>query len=570
MTETAAAERTRDAIPGTPDLLTLAQLIRERAIITRDQHWMVSQTGKEYGWLIDLKQIFLLPDALSTIAATFWDRFAPLLPFQVGGMETAAIPLVTAILLEGKRRGITINGFVVRKERKYHGVGKRIEGRVTGEPIVVVDDIVNSADSVEKVRAVLEGYGRRIDAAFVVIDYHSPMGQRWRQRHRVAVDTIFTLDHFGLDRAGARKPPRNRFATVWMHETPGANHFHVVPKSSPALDDARVYVGTDSGYFIALDQATGDLVWEAPPASPHRKGIWSSPELHDGKLYYGGYDGNVYARDARTGAEIWRYTGADWVGASPALAPERDLLFIGLEHAGRNRAGSIAALALSTGIKRWEHVVPDYIHCSPAYCAPHGLVAIGTNGGELLMFGANSGKLLWSQRVGGAIKQPVAFDLARDQLISGAFDGTIRVHAGSTGETVWSVPTGSVIFSTPLIVGDRTFVTSTDKHLYVLDLVARTVAAQIPLGAKATASPRLIEGSVFVGCNGGTVREIDPGSLEVLGTHQLPDSVTCAVAYNGATKRFFVPTHMNALYCFERSTAERVKAPKIKRAAPKR
>jgi outer membrane protein assembly factor BamB len=160
---------------------------------------------------------------------------------------------------------------------------------------------------------------------------------------------------------------------------------------------------------------------------------------------------------------------------------------------------------------------------------------------------------MWSNRVGTAIKQPPAFDLARDQLISGAFDGVIRIHDGATGVPAWSVPTEGTIYATPLVVGDLAFVPSTDKHLYVLDLAERQVTKRIPLGSKSTATPRLIETSVFVGCNGGTVYEIDVATLEIVGAHQLPDSVTCAVAYNPATRRFFVPTHMGALYCFERA-----------------
>src|SRR5271156_6630020 len=42
-----------------PALRALEQLIRERAILTRDQHVMLSSRGDEYRWLVDLKQIFL-------------------------------------------------------------------------------------------------------------------------------------------------------------------------------------------------------------------------------------------------------------------------------------------------------------------------------------------------------------------------------------------------------------------------------------------------------------------------------------------------------------------------------
>ena len=39
------------------------------------------------------------------------------------------------------------------------------------------------------------------------------------------------------------------------------NYFHVVPKSTPTLDDRRVFFGSDSGVFWALEQDTGAVAW---------------------------------------------------------------------------------------------------------------------------------------------------------------------------------------------------------------------------------------------------------------------------------------------------------------------
>ncbi len=77
--------------------------------------------------------------------------------------------------------------------------------------------------------------------------------------------------------------------------------------------------------------------------------------------------GTFIAWMPQTGAEVWRFTGADWVGSSPALAPELGLLFIGLEFAVEGKRGSIAALRMENGEKVWEHMTKRYTHASPAY-----------------------------------------------------------------------------------------------------------------------------------------------------------------------------------------------------------
>src|SRR5579864_8652370 len=70
------------------------------------------------GWLFDMRAVFLQPEYLNAYAEVFWDRFKDKLPFQVGGIETAGIALVTAIIMKGHERGTPFNGFFVRKSRK--------------------------------------------------------------------------------------------------------------------------------------------------------------------------------------------------------------------------------------------------------------------------------------------------------------------------------------------------------------------------------------------------------------------------------------------------------------------
>ncbi len=104
------------------------------------------------------------------------------MPFQVGAVETAAIPFLSAILMKSLSRGTPVNGFIVRKERKTYGAGNAIEGALTGAPIVMVDDVLNSGASMEKARVVLEQENKTIAFAWVLIDYESPQGALWRKR----------------------------------------------------------------------------------------------------------------------------------------------------------------------------------------------------------------------------------------------------------------------------------------------------------------------------------------------------------------------------------------------------
>ena len=98
---------------------SLAKIVAEQAITyATEKQKILSPSGNNQRWLIDLRPVLLDVDSLNLITDMFWDEFEDRLPFQIGGMEVAAVPLVTALLMKAEQRGLKTNGFVIRKERK--------------------------------------------------------------------------------------------------------------------------------------------------------------------------------------------------------------------------------------------------------------------------------------------------------------------------------------------------------------------------------------------------------------------------------------------------------------------
>jgi outer membrane protein assembly factor BamB/orotate phosphoribosyltransferase len=538
------------AKPQPTPLEDVASAIRDRAILRGENQRLISPKGGSNSWLIDLRRLFMDAKLLDAIAGLFWETCADAMPFQVGAMEVAAIPLLTAILMKGAARGTPVNGFIVRKERKTYGAGGLIEGTLTDAPVVIVDDLLNSGNSLEKVRVVLEGEKKTIALAFVLIDYHSPKGEAWREQHRIPVRSPFSLAQFGLSVEKSEPPLTAVFRNKWQFAAPDPNFFHRVPKSFPATDGQRVYFGSDCGVFWCLHAHDGSVAWKFTVNARGHKNLWSAPALHGGKVYFGSYDGNVYCLDAETGAEVWRFIGADWVGSSPALAPELGLLFIGLEFAVEGKRGSIVALNIESGEKVWEHLTKRYTHASPAYWPERQLVACGSNDNEMFLFDARSGALRWRFETKGSIRHAPAFDRKRGHLVTGCADGCVYIVDVETGKEVWSVRTDNTIYTVPLVVDDTAYIGSTDKYLYVLDLERRVVRKKLYAASKIFSPPRLLNGSIYFGACSGMVYELDPATAEITGTHQLPDAVTNALTYNAETGDFYALTYVNQLFAF--------------------
>jgi outer membrane protein assembly factor BamB len=535
---------------------TLQTIIAKKSLIWDEKARILAPDGTRQNWLFDLRKTFLDPIGLEIAAEQFWELFSDRLPFQIGGLELGALPLVTAIQMQGLRRGISINGFIVRRERKNYGLTKAYEGELTHDPIMIVDDTFNSGTSAEKVRVVLAQEGRSIRDVFAIIDYGNPSGHNWITHHNLRLWSFFTLAQFGVHQSRPPAPTaRAEFSAVWHFTESGGHYFDISPGAAPCRDATRVYCGSDDGHLWALNKRTGLPEWKFPVGGSNRRRIRSSPVVHESRIYFGSYDGVVHCVAAEGATELWRYEGADWIESSPCLARELGMLFIALEHSLPGRRGSIAALRMVDGAKVWEFSVEGHLQASPVFDPQSQRLACGSADGELLFFDPVARSLIWRVNLGGKIKSAVAFDGDRDAILAGTMDGSIHSVSISTGKVRWSAMTGGAVYSTPLVLGGRVLVTSTDKHLHVFDAENGKPLKRLPTLGKIFAAPHLFNGHIYFGTTAGIVYEIDPISCAVTGQLQLPERITDALAFDDPTGLLFARSYDGKLYAFTRSDA---------------
>jgi orotate phosphoribosyltransferase len=527
--------------------------IERQGFVRAGEATIISADGRPEAWIFDIKNILLQADILEDVAHLFWEQFASEAPLQIGGMETAGIPLVTCLVLKAKELAGQdhATGFFIRKARKKYGLMKIIEGTlVPGRKIVLVDDLTNDGKSLISQIEILEAQGDYVHAVWTLLRYREESFYTYFHDKGIQVRSLFSLADFketlGVKFTQSVTVRTTQWERIWKFQSESPSYFHVIMKSDPAIDQERVYVGSDSGIFWSLNQSDGSVAWSYQVGRDlQKKGIFSSPRVWNGRVYFGAYDGNVYCLDSKSGKREWVFDGADAVGSSPAIAPDLNMLFIGLEFLLWGRRGGIAALDLATGARIWEYHMPCFTHSTPLYIPEHQQVVIGSNDGAVYSFHAQTGKLLWKFSTGEPsdtelatgfgnrdIKASFAYDQGLDALFFGAVDGMCYSIDRKTGHD------GSLFFS------------SVDKHLYCLD--ARTMAPRWKwhAGARIFASPVLIDGDIYIGANTGRVSQICAATGVELGFLSLTERVTNAVAYNARTKRFFIPTFANEVYSY--------------------
>jgi len=130
---------------------------------------------------------------------------------------------------------------------------------------------------------------------------------------------LFDNQHSSYNSAATSVTPANAgtLTPVWMFDGPTKGPPPGVLYASPTVYDGKIYVGSNSGEFYRIDEATGTVDWhENLGTSPHLtcrgKGILSTaavaidPTTGVQTVYVGAGDGNVDALRASDGAVLWQ------------------------------------------------------------------------------------------------------------------------------------------------------------------------------------------------------------------------------------------------------------------------
>jgi orotate phosphoribosyltransferase len=157
------------------DMLTgdrdrLRQLLKDHSLMFGD---FTLASGKKSNFYFDSKKTTLLPEGAFLTAVEILRILGEndIKADAIGGMTLGADPIVCPVAALSHLAGRPLRAFIVRKETKEHGTGRRIEGKLEpGSRVVVIDDVVTTAGSTLKAIEAAEGEGHEVVAVICVVD----------------------------------------------------------------------------------------------------------------------------------------------------------------------------------------------------------------------------------------------------------------------------------------------------------------------------------------------------------------------------------------------------------------
>ena len=275
-----------------------------------------------------------------------------------------------------------------------------------------------------------------------------------------------------------------------------------------AAENGRVYATTGYGEVVALEAASGAILWRQRLQAP----ATGAPAISGGKLFVAARDGSGWALDAANGKVIWQVPGtaspASVIGgAAPAVA-DGTVIF-------PFASGQLVALKADDGTPLWSTPVTGQrlgrgygglVDITGDPVISGGAVYAGTAAGRMAALDAVTGARLWTATE-GAMSPPLV--VGGSVFVVNDEARLVRLDAAS-GTEIWATEmpyfvtekpkNRQAIFAHygPVLAGGRIVVASADGALRLFDPTNGSLVAQVALPGGAASVPALTQGMLFV------------------------------------------------------------------------
>lgn len=333
------------------------------------------------------------------------------------------------------------------------------------------------------------------------------IGQPAGKRHRITADPVVAGGLvFALDSRARVTAVSAGGGTVWSTDitAPGESG-DSASGGGLAWGEGKVFATTGFGELVALDAASGAVLWRQRVRAP----IGGAPAYADGLVYVVGRDATAWAVRAGDGKVEWTAEGTpSATGVMGVAAPAVDARMVVFPFA----SGEVMGTLRQGGMKLWSTYVA----------------------------GARPG------RAYGAITDMTGEPVIRGGVVYTAnATGRIAAVSAASGEPLWTAPEGAM--SPVSIAGGSLFLVNDQGQLVRLDADtgARIWAVDLPFftttkvkkqkAIHPSFGPVLAGGRLFVASGDGLLRAFDPVSGVMTGSAEIPGGAASAPVVAGQT-----------------------------------
>ena len=170
----------------------LRELLIEKSIKYSDTPVFKLASGRMSDFYVDCRKVTHNAEGKYLIGNMIFNLLQGLSVQAIGGLTMGADPIAAAVAYTAFLNKRAINSFVIRKERKEHGLKKLVEGDVqSGDRVVIVDDVITTGGSTIRAIEAARDEGLEVVKAVVLVDREEG-GREEIIKYISSVEALFT------------------------------------------------------------------------------------------------------------------------------------------------------------------------------------------------------------------------------------------------------------------------------------------------------------------------------------------------------------------------------------------
>lgn len=287
---------------------------------------------------------------------------------------------------------------------------------------------------------------------------------------------------------------------IWSVDSTPDNRSSQAFSGGLAYEKGFLFVTTPTAEIVMIKAETGEIHKRFSLTAPVR----AAPTVQSGYVYAVNINNQLEAINYQTGDPAWSHSGIMEIagllgGASPALTA--DLLVVPYT------SGEVYALHPGNGLTLWSESLVSltkldpisslfHIKARPVIKGKH-VYLIG-NGGVMQCVDANSGKIIWSHKVGGIRSPSVSGNHlfmvtnTSELVCFNRFDGKILWVKQLPKYTNKDQKDGEILWAGPILINDRLVVAGSNGDALLLSTKNGETVQTLDLGETTLLSPIVI------------------------------------------------------------------------------
>lgn len=273
-----------------------------------------------------------------------------------------------------------------------------------------------------------------------------------------------------------------------------------------AFSDNKIFIASGLGKVVALDAATGSVVWENQTRVPMN----SAPTISNGRIFVASDDNELFAINSNNGEVLWSYQGIIETArmlTTPAAAVKDDVVLAPFS------SGELIALRVQNGGVLWQDSLSSTARLTPLAslndiaggpAIADGYAIASAQSGVMTAFDLRTGQRVWSQPA-GMLGIPL---ITADIVFAVTTEGQLAAMSKIDGNVLWLTQLRQyknekkrkdrIVWTGPILAGNRLVVASSRGQVVTVDPLSGTILNEMSAGGAVFVPPIIANETVYL------------------------------------------------------------------------